>query len=93
MKMFEVQIGLKSYTYPVVKIIICLAIVALCLARDRLIQISAPWVNMLITVLCCVLTLASILCVYISMAECCEIFWNRRKGSKGDKDRRLEDTC
>ncbi len=82
MKLFELQSNLKSYTYPAIKIIICSVIIVLCFMRNSFIRISSPCVEILVAILCCALTLASILCMYISIAELCETFWNRSKPVK-----------
>ena len=69
MKLFEVQTDLTSFTYPVVKIIICLSVIILSLVRNRIFRFSNSWTNAAVTLLCFVLTMASVLCLYISIGE------------------------
>ncbi len=79
MKLFEVQTDLTSYTYPVVKIIICLAVISLSLLRNMIFQLSNTWVNVTVTLLCFVLTIPSILCLYISVGEVFHTSANRNR--------------
>ena len=81
MKLFEVQTDLTSYTYPVVKIIICLAVISLSLLRNRIFQFSNTWVNVTVTLLCFVLTIAGILCLYISVGEVFHTSTNRKNAN------------
>lgn len=78
MKLFEVQTDLTSFTYPVVKIIICLSVIIFSLARNKFIQFSNLWANAAITLLCFVFTVASILCLYISIGELFHTYDNRK---------------
>lgn len=79
MKLFEVQTDLTSFTYPIVKITICLLIIVLCLARNRLFYIPTLWINAIITALGFLLLIASILCLYISIGELFHTYTNRKK--------------
>ena len=81
MKLFEVQTDLTTYTYPVVKIIICLAVISLSLLRNRIFQFSNTWVNATVTLLCFVLTIAGILCLYISVGEVFHTSTNRKNAN------------
>jgi len=78
MKLFEVQTKLTSFTYPVVKIVICLSVIILSLARNRIFRFSNSWANAVVTLLCFVLTMASILCLYISIGELFHTRANRK---------------
>ena len=81
MKLFELQTHLTSYTYPVLKIIICLAVISFSLLRDRIFQFSNTWVNVTVTLLCVVLSMASILCLYISIGEVFHTMANRKNAN------------
>lgn len=78
MKLFEVQTDLTSFSYPVVKIIICLSVIVLSLVRNRIFRFSNSWANSAVTLLCFVLTMASVLCLYISIGELFHICTNRK---------------
>lgn len=69
MKLFEVQTDLTSFLYPIVKIIICLSIIVLSFMRNLIFRFSNPWANTAVTLLCFLLLIASILCIYISIGE------------------------
>ena len=81
MKLFEVQTDMTSFTYPVVKIIICLSVIILGLLRNRIFQFSNAWLNAIVTLLCFVLTIASILCLYISVGEVFHTSANRKNAN------------
>lgn len=86
MKLFEVSTDLTSFTYPVVKITICLSIIVICFVRDQIFHFSALWANAIVTALCFVLVMASILCLYISIGELFHTYGNRKR--KDRKNRR-----
>lgn len=81
MRLFEVQKDLTSYTYPVVKIIISLSVIVLSLLRNRIFQFSNSLVNVTVTLFCCILTIASILCLYISVGEAFHTSTNRKNAN------------
>ena len=81
MKIFELQTNMTSFAYPVVKIIICLSVIFLSLFRNRIFQFSNTWLNAIVTLLCFVLTIASILCLYISIGELFHTSENRKHAS------------
>jgi hypothetical protein len=66
---FKVQTDLTSFTYPIVKIIICILFYALMFFRDRFLSITTVWGEVLTTAIVCVLVIATIFCVYISIFE------------------------
>lgn len=78
MKLFEVQTDLTSFTYPVVKIIICLSVIIFSIVRNRIFRFSSSWANAAVTLLCFVLSMASVLCLYISIGELFHTGSNRR---------------
>ena len=78
MKLFEVQTELTSYTYSVVKIIICISMILLSIFRDLLFRLSNSWANFVVALICFVLTIISILCLYISIGELFHTYKNRK---------------
>ena len=78
MKLFEVQTDLTSFTYPVVKIVICLSVMGFSILRNRIFCISNSWINVAVTVVCFVLTMPSILCLCISIGELFPTCSNRK---------------
>ncbi len=79
MKLFELQTNLTSYSYPVVKIIVCLSVIVVGIMRNRLFRFSNSWANFAVTLLCFLLAIASILCLYISIGELFQTYENRKK--------------
>lgn len=77
-KLFELQTDLKNYTYTLSKIFISVLIILFCIFRDRLFTISAKPLNFVVTFLCLVITVASILCIYVAVIELLYVRKNRR---------------
>ena len=78
MKLFEIRTELTSYTYSVVKIVICLSVILFCIFRNLLFRLSNSWANFAVTLLCFVITIASSLCLYISIGELFHTYENRK---------------
>ena len=66
---FKVQTDLTSFTYPIVKIVICILIYALIFFRNRFLSITTVWGEVLTTATCAVLVSLTLFCVYISIFE------------------------
>ena len=60
-KLFSFQDGLTSFTYPVVKIVISLALLISAMLCARVADISNPLANLAFKVLYCVVAMACIL--------------------------------
>lgn len=88
MKIFTMQKDLTSYRYPLIKIVICILLLAVCIFRNRLIDISVRWLEICLSVVAFAVTIPAILCVYISCGELMETYYNRkeRKKRKNKKD-------
>ena len=78
MKLFELQTKLTSFAYPVVKIIICLSLIVLSFLRNKIFQFSNVLANAMVALLCFVITIFSILCLYISVGEVFHTIENRK---------------
>ena len=78
MKLFELQTKLTSYTYPLIKIAFSLLIILFSIFRDEFFTISIAVLNFMATLLCLIATLASILCIYISVGELFYVRENRK---------------
>ena len=81
MKLFEVQTDLTSFTYPAVKIIICLSVIILSFVRNWFFRFSNPWIEFVTTLFCFVLLMVSILCIYISVGEVFHTSTNRKNAN------------
>lgn len=79
MKIFEVQTKLTSYSYPLIKIIVSVMIILFSIFRNQLLTISPKSLNLLVTLLCLIATLAAILCIYISVGELFYVLRNKKK--------------
>lgn len=79
MKIFEPQTNLTSYAYPITKILTCLATIVISIERDHIYRIQNTWLNVIVTLICLVLTLAGAMCIYISAGELFYVHENRKK--------------
>lgn len=86
MKLFEMQTNLSSYAYPIGKIIACLLIMIACMFRARILCFQSRWINGTLTFLAGMLTLACVLCIYISVGELfCAYFNKHNQDSVADR--------
>lgn len=81
MKIFEVQTKLTNYSYPLIKIIISIVIILFSIFRNQLFTISLKPLNLFVTLLCFIATLAAILCTYISIGELFCV-WRNKKANR-----------
>ena len=77
-KLFELQTNLTNYAYPLVKIIVSVLIILFSIFRNNLFVITSKPLNILITVICCVATVSSILCIYIAVPELFYVYKNKK---------------
>ncbi len=76
-KIFEVNTEIKNYTYPVVKIVLCLVVLLILLNRRKIFSLEETVVTHLITVFAFVISVVCIFCIYISVAEIVELYDRR----------------
>ena len=77
-KLFELQTNLTNYTYPLTKIVVSILIILFSIFRKSLFVISSKPLNFFVTLFCFVATLASILCIYISIPELFYVWKNKK---------------
>ena len=82
-KLFELQTNLTNYTYPLTKTVVSILIILFSIFRKSLFVIPSKPLNFLVTLLCLVATLASILCIYIAIPELFYVWKNRKAKHKG----------
>lgn len=68
-RFFSVQTNLKSYTYPIIKIVISVLIIFFAIFRKSLFTISLRSLDICLTVVCFAAGIVSVLCIYIAIAE------------------------
>ena len=76
--------NVKSYTYPILKIIICAALIIAFIYRDRIFFINSKSVNIVIDVLCTAVGIVLIYCIYISACELLQAHENREEAALSD---------
>ena len=77
-KLFELQTNSTNYTYPLTKIVVSALIMLFSIFRNSLFVISSKPLNFLVTLLCLIATLASVLCIYIAVGELFYVYKNRK---------------
>ena len=77
-KLFELQTNLTNYTYPLTKTVVSILIILFSIFRKSLFVISSKPLNFFVTLFCFVATLASILCIYISIPELFYVWKNKK---------------
>ncbi len=80
--LFKVQKKLKSYKYPILKIIVCVIILLMIFLRYKLFYLENEIINKVVTSLCFVLTLCGIFCIYISVIEISNLYTERKKQNR-----------
>lgn len=79
MDIFHIKEDAKSYTYPIVKIIIFVALIISFIYRDHIFHIDNKAIDIIIGVFCTMIGIVCIYCIYISIFEFSEIHENRKK--------------
>lgn len=72
-KIFEVNNELKSYTFPVIKILLCLVLFFILFNRDKLFPFADKHLSVVATILSLALVVICIFCTYVSIAEMIEL--------------------
>lgn len=79
MKIFELQQGLTSYKYPIIKLLISIGIVLVCVFRRSLFNITTQWLDVCVSIIATALCIAALLCIEISCGELYQVYINKRK--------------
>ncbi len=79
MNCFQVNSHLKSYTYPLVKIIIFISIIIIAIYRDKFFTLNNSLMEFIAGIICLCIVVGCILCIYISFAELILTHENREK--------------
>lgn len=69
MGLFKYNHNIQSYIYPVSKIIFCVSLLVLIINRNSLIKLETPFMNTIVRIACLGVSVAAVLCIYISIAE------------------------
>ena len=80
-KLFELQTNLTNYTYPLTKTVVSILIILFSVFRKSLFVLSSKPLDFLVTLICVVATLASILCSYIAIPELLYV-WNNKNAKR-----------
>ncbi len=81
MDIFHVNESNRSYVYPILKIIVCIALIIIFINRNRIFHVDCKMINILIGILCVAATMVCILCIYISAYELFQAHENRTRGT------------
>lgn len=77
MDIFHVNESLKSYTYPIVKLLICIIIIVIFICRGQIIHTDSKTIKAIIGVCCTIAGIICIYCGYISIFEIFQVHENR----------------
>ncbi len=69
MKIFRVNLDLKSYTYPILKILICILVIIFAVNSSDFFILDNKIVYFFVRFVSVVLVIGCVLCIYISFAE------------------------
>lgn len=83
MNIFKVNESIKSYTYPIIKTIICITIIAIEINRGKIISVSGGIEDVILTGLSLILGIGCIFCLCISLIEISDLY-ERRAEAKRD---------
>lgn len=75
MDIFHINESLKTYTYPIVKLLICITIITLLICRGQITDNKT--IEEIIGVCCAIVGIICIYCGYISIFEICQVRENR----------------
>ena len=81
-KIFKVNSEIKNYTYPTIKIILCLVVILVFMNRNRLFSLEDKRWAIVSTILALIVGVGCIFCIYIAIAEITELH-DRRVDNKG----------
>ena len=81
-KIFKVNSEIRSYTYPAIKISLCLVVILVLMNRNRLFSLEDKRGAIATTVLALVLAMGCVFCIYIAIAEIVELH-DRRVDNQG----------
>lgn len=85
MKIFQYNDELKSYKYPVIKLLICIVLIVAFIYRDHIIPIDNKVIDIIVGVCCQLIGVQCIYCVYISIAEILQVRSNKKAAFKQSK--------
>ena len=72
-KIFKVNSEIRNYTYPTIKILLCLVVILVLMNRNRLFSLEDKRWAIISTVLALVLAVGCIFCIYIAIDEIVEL--------------------
>lgn len=81
MDVLKVNDKLKTYHYPIVKIIIAVLLITILILRNYFIHVNNKLLSGIVAFVCMIIVLASVLCIYISIAEIININERRELGN------------
>ena len=81
-KIFKVNSEIRNYTYPTIKILLCLVVILVLMNRNRLFSLEDKRGAIVSTILALILAVGCVFCIYIAIAEIIELH-DRRVDNQG----------
>ena len=82
MKIYTLQTHLKSYKYPLTKIVVCMVLIFFSIYRDSFVFTKTKLLDVIVTIIAVIVVIASILCLYIAIGELFYVYVNKKTTSK-----------
>lgn len=79
MKIFKCDTSIKNCRYPIAKIVLSCLLIALLVMRGCFFSISSGFWELATGILCAIIVVLSVLCIYISFAEMLLLYERREK--------------
>ncbi len=92
---FKCSEKIRSYTYPVIKIVLCILLIIFLINRNHFFVIQSSFWEIVVRIICFQIIILAVLCIYISAAEMILLRERRATAAVSDlpegKDYRIDD--
>lgn len=86
MKVFRMQDDLESYTYPILKIVVSIIIIAITVYRDKIFTIESQLLRTFVALISSIVVILCFICIYISFAEIVEMLCKKAERKRNRKN-------
>lgn len=78
LKFIKINTNTKSYCYPLIKLFLFILVIIIAVRRDAVFHITNMFLSNMVTVISLILTIFSILGIYVAVAELIYVYSNRK---------------
>ena len=90
MRILKCDTSIKSYTYPIVKLVLSSLLIVVLIERGHFYTINSPFWKVVEGALVVAVLVLSVLCIYISLCEVLLLYERNKKGKK-DLEKAIDD--